>query len=154
MMGGQYAWGPPATGCGSTSGGTPTDPLALGQRIFDTGVGAGGQPIVRTGGVGMMATSGCASCHGYDGRGRTTMMFAAPNVTYANLTDPAGMLDPNGTRGPTYTDDLIRRAVTQGLDAEGTALSTVMPRWQLTDEDWADLLRYMESLGGSSGATP
>jgi hypothetical protein len=153
MMGGQYTWAPPAPVCGGTSGGTPTDPVALGQRIFDTGIGSSGQPIVRTGGYGMMMTSGCASCHGYDGLGRTMMMFTTPNITYANLTDPSGMLDPDGTRGPTYTDDLIRRAVTQGLDADGSALSTIMPRWQLGDLDWADLLLFLKTLPtpGTSG---
>lgn len=153
MMGGQYTWGPAAPACGGTSGGSPSDPLALGQRIFDTGIGTDGQPIPRTGGYGMMMTSGCASCHGYDGLGRTMMMFTTPNITYANLTDPAGMLDPDGSRGPTYTDDLIRRAITQGIDADGSALSTIMPRWQLSDDDWSDLLLFLKSLpaAGSSG---
>lgn len=153
MMGGQYAWAPPAPVCGGSSGGTPTDPVALGERIFDTGIGTNGQPIARTGGYGMMMSSGCASCHGYDGLGRTMMMFTTPNITYANLTDPSGMLDPDGSRGPTYTDDLIRRAVTQGLDADGTALSTIMPRWQLSDLDWADLLLFLKTLptAGNTG---
>ncbi|HEX9052428.1 MAG TPA: hypothetical protein VF841_18015 [Anaeromyxobacter sp.] len=159
MMGGQYSWSPPAPACGGTSGGTPTDPLALGQRIFDTGIGTNGLPIARTGGYMMMGSSGCATCHGYDGLGRITMMFTTPNITYANLTDPAGMLAPDGTRGTTYTDDLIRRAVTQGLDADGAPLSTVMPRWQLGDLDWADLLLYLKALPaagttGGGGATP
>lgn len=161
MASGQDAWGPPAPVCGGTTGGStsPSDPLALGQRIFDTGVGTSGAPIPRTGGVGMMGTSGCAACHGYDGLGRTTMMFAAPDITYANLTDPAGMVAPDGTRGTTYTDDLILRAVTQGIDADGAALSSVMPHWQLSDEDWADLLLYLKSLpaapatSGTGGTT-
>jgi hypothetical protein len=160
MAGGQYAWGPSAPACGGNTGGAPGDPLALGQRIFDTGIGTDGQPIARTGGAGMMMTSGCASCHGFDGLGRTTMMFTTPNITYANLTDPAGMLDPDGSRGPTYTDELIRRAITQGLDVDGSALSSIMPRWQLTDQDWADLLLFLKSLppapgtGGSGGTPP
>lgn len=159
MLGGQYMWGPPAPACGGDSGGSPTDPVALGQRIFDTGIGTNGQPVPRTGGYGMMMTSGCASCHGYDGLGRAMMMFTTPNITYANLTDPSGMLDPDGSRGPTYTDDLIRRAVTQGLDADGSALSTIMPRWQLGDQDWADLLLFLETLpaagtGGGGGTPP
>ena len=58
----------------------------------------------------------------------------------------AGMLDPEGSRGPPYTDDLIRRAVTLGLDADGAPLSTAMPHWQLGDEDWADLLAYLKTL--------
>jgi mono/diheme cytochrome c family protein len=138
-------WGPVAAGCGGTTGGT-TDPLALGERIFEQGIGTDGQPIPRTGGFGMMASGGCASCHGADGHGRTTMMFTTPNITYANLTDPAGMLDPDGTRGTTYTDDLIRRAIVEGLDADGETLSSGMPRWQLTDEDWADLLLELKAL--------
>ncbi len=146
MMGGQYMWGPAAPACGGSSGGAPADPLALGERIFDTGIGTSGQPLVRTGGAGMMMTSGCASCHGYDGLGRAMMMFTTPNITYANLTDPAGMVDPDGTRGPTYTEELIRRAVTQGIDADGSALSTMMPRWQLSDDDWSDLLLFLKSL--------
>jgi hypothetical protein len=159
MMGGQYMWGPPAPVCGGPSGGSPTDPIALGERIFDTGIGTNGQPIPRTGGHGMMMTSGCASCHGYDGLGRVTMMFTTPNITYANLTDPSGMLEPDGSRGPTYTDDLIRRAVTQGLDADGSTLSTIMPRWQLGDLDWADLLLFLKTLptagpGGGGGTPP
>jgi hypothetical protein len=159
MMGGQHTWGPTAPVCGGTSGGTPTDPLALGQRIFDTGVGANGQPLPRTGSSGMMMTSGCASCHGYDGLGRAMMMFTTPNITYSNLADPAGMLDPDGSRGPTYTDDLIHRAVTQGIDADGSTLSTIMPRWQMSDQDWADLLLFLKSLPaapgtGGGGSTP
>jgi hypothetical protein len=146
MMSGQDMWGPSAPVCGGSSGGAPSDPLALGERSFDTGVGVNGQPIVRTGGYGMMMSSGCASCHGYDGLGRVMMMFTTPNVTYANLTDPAGMVDPDGRRGPTFTDDQIRRAITQGIDADGSTLSTVMPRWQLSDQDWADLLLFMKSL--------
>ncbi len=158
MMGGQYTWGPTAPVCGGIPGGSPSDPLALGQRIFDTGIGTNGQPIVRTGSYGMMMTSGCASCHGYDGLGRTMMMFTTPDITYANLTDPAGMLDPDGTRGPTYTDDLIRRAVTQGIDVGGSTLSTIMPRWQLSDDDWNDLLLFLKSLPAAAssggGGTP
>jgi hypothetical protein len=74
------------------------------------------------------------------------MMFTTPNITYSNLTDPAGMLDPDGSRGSTYTDDLIRRAVVQGTDADGAALSTTMPHWQLGDQDWNDLLLFLKTL--------
>jgi cytochrome c2 len=137
---------PTATPPATTSPPTAGDPVALGQRIFMSGVGVDGQPLSRTGGSGMMMVSGCASCHGVDGHGLRTMMFTTPNITYANLTDPAGMLDPDGSRGPTYTDDLIRRAVTQGFDAAGDPLSTAMPHWQLADQDWNDLLQFLKTL--------
>ena len=151
MMGGLdghgYTWGSPWMGCGATTpGGSPSDPVALGQRIFFQGIGTTGQPIVRTGGYGMMMMGGCASCHGSDGHGRRTMMFTTPNITYANLTDAAGMREPDGTRGPTYTDDLIRRAVVQGIDPDAQNLETFMPRWQLSDQDWDDLLLFLKTL--------
>ena len=121
------------------------DPVALGGRIFASGIGTDGHPIVRTGGYGMMM-SGCASCHGFDGHGRRMMMFTTPNITYSNLTDPSGMREPDGSRGPTYTDDLIRRAVVQGIDPDNQTLSTGMPRWQVTDQDWNDLLLFLKTL--------
>jgi mono/diheme cytochrome c family protein len=103
-----------------------------------------GQPIRFTGGMPMRLA--CADCHGLEGRGLRTPMFISPDITYRNLTDPAGMLEPDGERGPTYTDALIHRAVTQGIDAEGKPLAWPMPRWHLTDRQWQDLLAYLKTL--------
>jgi hypothetical protein len=96
-------------------------------------------------GGGMMG-AGCAACHGAAGHGRTTPTFTSPNITYGNLTDPQGMLMPDGSRGPTYTDAGIETAVTRGLDPEGSPLESPMPRWQLTGAEWADLLAYLKTL--------
>jgi cytochrome c oxidase subunit 2 len=126
-----------------------------GEVIFQTGRDASGALIPRSGsatnGGGMMGGGGmmrvsCASCHGSDGRGRATMMFTAPDITYGNLTDPKGMLQPDGTRGPTYTDTILRTAVTTGLDPTGAHLAAPMPQWQLTDSRWGDLLAYLKTL--------
>jgi mono/diheme cytochrome c family protein len=95
---------------------------------------------------GGMMVAGCATCHGPDGHGRTTPMFSSPNITYSNLTDPQGMLQPDGTRGPSYTDARLRTAVTQGLDPEGSHLQSPMPQWQLTSGQWGDLLAYLKTL--------
>lgn len=56
------------------------------------------------------------------------------------------MREVDGSRGMVYTDLLIRRAVTQGVGADGDQLSSAMPRWHLTDEQWSDLLVYLRSL--------
>jgi len=129
-------------------------PLARGEAIFQAGRDASGASIPRTrsqgtGGMmggGMMMGGGCASCHGRDGRGRSTPQFSAPNITYSNLTDPQGMLMPDGTRGPVYTDTGIEKAVTQGIDPEGSQLEWPMPQWQLSAGQWADLLTYLKTL--------
>ncbi len=137
-------------GAGPAAG---TSELSVGEVIFRTGRDASGAVIPRSGnanGGGMMGGGlmggGCARCHGSDGRGRSTMMFTAPNITYGNLTDPQGMLEPDGGRGPTFTDAALRTAVVQGLDPEGSRLEWPMPRWQLTDQDWSDLLAYLKTL--------
>ena len=96
--------------------------------------------------MGAMMGGGCAGCHGSDGHGRSTSTFDAPNITYANLTDPKGMLAPDGSRGSTYTDASLRTAVTQGIDPQGSRLNWPMPQWQLTDQQWRDLLAYLKTL--------
>ncbi|HJW76257.1 MAG TPA: hypothetical protein VJ787_11435 [Thermoleophilia bacterium] len=120
------------------------DPVSVGEWIYRTGTDPGGRPIPSSGG--MMMRVGCAGCHGRDGRGLSTPMFRAPDITYANLTDPKGMLEADGVRGPTFTDADIRRAVTQGIDPEGDTLAWHMPRWQFTDVEWRNLLAYLKTL--------
>lgn len=121
--------------------------LAAGERIYADGVGPDGRRIDRIGGVSMpMTGDGCAACHGPDGHGTSTMMVTAPNITYGNLTDPAGMLETDGSRGPVYTDALIRRAVVAGVGADGDELERTMPRWKLSEQAWADLLAYLKTL--------
>lgn len=140
-----WTWSPIMGGCGG--GPMPSDPVSVGQRVFDLGLGADGEAIPRVGGMSMgLSGSGCAACHGQDGHGLTVMMFTTPDITYANLTDPNGMIEPDGGRGMTYTDDGIRRAVIDGVDADGEDLAGVMPRWQLADKDWDGLLAYLKTL--------
>ncbi len=130
---------------GTLSLGTPTSDLAeRGAIIFNIGSDPNGQPIPYTGG--MMMRAACASCHGANGQGLHTPMFVSPNITYRNLTDPTGMVEPDGGHGMKYTDDLIRRAVTHGIDPDGQSLDPVMPRWQLTDAEWSALLAYLKTL--------
>lgn len=120
-----------------------------GERIFFTGTNSRGERIPHEGGFGMMMGMmrvSCAQCHGSDGQGRRTMMFTTPNITYRNLTDPEGMKEPDGGRGHTYTDATIRRAITEGLDAEGEPLDSVMPRWRMDDQDLNDLIEYLKTL--------
>jgi mono/diheme cytochrome c family protein len=47
---------------------------------------------------------------------------------------------------PPFTDATIQRAVTQGVDAANKPVEWTMPRWQLADEDWTDLLAYLKTL--------
>ena len=126
--------------------------VTAGEVIYRAGT-FNGQPISRAGGLaggmmggGMMGAASCASCHGLNGQGKTNATFTAPNITYSNLTDPKGMLAPDGSRGPTYSDATLRRAVTTGIDPTGDHLAAPMPQWQLTNQEWAGLLAYLKTL--------
>ncbi len=120
---------------------------SLGQQVFLTGVGSSG-PIPRTGGIGMMGSGGCATCHGEDGRGGRLggMMRAGidvPDIRYSTLTSPHG---EEGTTEPGWTDAQIAAAIREGKDPGGGTLSSYMPRWQMSDTDMNALIAYLKEL--------
>jgi cytochrome c oxidase subunit 2 len=116
-----------------------------GERIFFTATSDSGNPIIASTGQ-MTMHSGmlsCASCHGSDGKGGAGRMmmwsFEAPNIRYSSLA--AG----NDEEQP-YTDDLIRRVITKGIDSSGKRLESPMPGWQMSDTDLNDLVEYLKTL--------
>ncbi len=117
-----------------------------GEQIFFTGASTR-DTITATGGPFwfQMHGGGCANCHGPDGRGGTVVMmgrFTAPNITYKALT--SGM--HNGEKHKPYTDALIKRAITRGIDSEGEQLNQNMPRWHMSDQDLNDVIGYLKTL--------
>ncbi len=116
-----------------------------GERIYFTATSDSGKPIISS--IGAMTMHGrmmsCATCHGADGKGgRGRMMmwtFNASDIRYSSLT--AGI---EGEKP--YTDELIKRAITGGLDSEGKQLEPPMPVWQMSDNDLNDLLEYLKTL--------
>jgi mono/diheme cytochrome c family protein len=70
----------------------------------------------------------------------------APDIRYTVLTK--GEHDEAHGEGPhqPYSDETIKRAITQGVDPAGNPLSWVMPRWDMTDEQFNDLLDFIKTL--------
>jgi len=122
-----------------------------GERIYFTATSESGEPIIaemagmRMIHPGMMT---CATCHGPDGRGGTvTMMmgtFVAPDIRYKTLTE--GEHGDAHEPGPPYTDETIKRAITQGIDSAGEPLGWPMPRWHMSERDLNDLLEFLKTL--------
>lgn len=114
-----------------------------GESIYFTGTSRTGPPIseqepgMRMMPAGMMA---CVSCHGPDGKGGTLRMMMTtvqvPDIRYTTLTQSV----------PAYTDETIKRAITQGIDEEGKPLNWPMPRWQMSDSQLNDLIAYLKTL--------
>lgn len=118
-----------------------------GARIYYTATSSSGKPITASMGAMSMsrAMMSCVNCHGKDGKGGKVRMmmgsFEAPDIRYKVLTSG------HHEGEPPYTDELIKRAITQGIDSSGKPLEFPMPKWSMSEEDLNDLLDYLKSLG-------
>lgn len=121
-------------------------PVADGETIFRTGIGEDDQWITYSDGPPMRMA--CLACHGEGGQGgRVQVMMRsveAPAITWPALTEEDHAND-EPEHAP-YTEETIRQAVTQGIDPAGKPLDPLMPRWHLTDAEWAALLAYLRTL--------
>lgn len=123
-----------------------------GQQIYFTATDQSGNSISYIGGPyfgGMMGSYlTCAACHGNDGHGGTHYMHMqvmdAPAINYEALIQ---MKQKDSGGNPTdYSLDDLRGAVVEGQDTSGNQLDQNMPRWQMNDQDLADLLAYLKTL--------
>lgn len=131
------------------SGLTPAE--QRGQEIYLRGSSASGREINAVLGdssVELPASSvACVNCHGREGAGKPEGGVTPTNITWESLTRPYDVTHPSGRKHPPYTERLLKRAITMGLDPAGNRLHTVMPRYRLAQEDAADLLAYLKRLG-------
>lgn len=120
-------------------GGCERSQLALGQQIYFDGAGESGR-IGHTQGPEWMrfAGVGCIACHGEQGEG---LVVTAAGVTGAA---PAVTWDALKARG--YDEASLRRALQEGIDPHGREFQHYMPRWELSDTEYAALLAYLRSL--------
>ena len=89
-----------------------------GEQIYYTGVSAKAGPVPRVGGPMwvQMGGAGCVACHGIQGRGGVPVMMgtAIPaDIRYEALIKGE---HEHGKQEMPYTDSLIKRAITEGLD--------------------------------------
>ena len=135
------------TGQGMMPGGTAWGVGAFrsnGERIYFTATSERGTQITYTGGPassGWMMGGGrlaCASCHGPNGRGGVHSMgmmqvMDAKDIRWSALQSE-------------FDAEKFRLAVVKGQDPDGTQLKPDMPRWNIGDDDLADLIAYLKTL--------
>lgn len=134
-----------------------------GERIYFTATSDRGATIAYAGGPasGMMMGGGslaCASCHGAGGRGGVHTMHMqtmnAPDIRWSVLAgemegEHGGESEAEGGHGEMeagYDLETFGLAVVEGKHPDGTPLSANMPRWNIGDEDLADLAEYLKTL--------
>jgi mono/diheme cytochrome c family protein len=135
-----------------------------GERIYFAAVSErtgridyrGGPP----GGGMMMGSWGlaCVSCHGADGRGGVhamhMLLMDAPDIRWSTLASDTNDVHQEeaqaeagqGEAMAEYDLAAFRMAVVEGQHPDGLALSLNMPRWDLDEEDLADLAEFLRSL--------
>lgn len=115
-----------------------------GERIYFTATSERGTAITYTNGPGSggwMMEDGrlaCASCHGPNGRGGEHNMGMMRVMTAKDIRWSA-------LQGE-FDAEKFRLAVTKGQDPDGTQLKTDMPRWNIGNDDLADLIAYLRTL--------
>lgn len=128
----------------------PQEYVSNGQMIYFTGRNQQGQRIPFDGAPMWLYMHGgsCASCHGPDGRGGAPVMMGTEvpaDIRYSHLTEEE---HEEGEEHPPYTDELIKRAITLGLNPAGEPLDPTMPRWRMSDQDLNDLIEFLKTLDG------
>jgi cytochrome c oxidase subunit 2 len=135
--------------CGSRGEPTEGSFSSNGQRIYFTATSSSGEAIISEGFTMMMHRIACVDCHGQEGKGgRVSMMmqsFDVPNITWPELT---GQEHEEGGHEdhPPYTEETLKRAITQGLDPGGQPLDEFMPKWQMSSQDLDDLVNFIKTL--------
>jgi ABC-type branched-subunit amino acid transport system substrate-binding protein/cytochrome c553 len=144
----------PALSADQVLGSEPPSGLALdaaavrGKRLYQRGESVDGgevTAVLAAQGVEIPATAmPCGSCHGRDGRGRAEGGVVPADLRWQRLRAPAVRSD--GKPRSAYDERSFVRAVTLGIDPDGTPLHPVMPRYRLRHGDAQDLLAYVQQL--------
>lgn len=122
-----------------------------GERIYYTGISERGGIIPFKGGPLWLRVHGgsCVYCHGETGKGGVPVMMGTPtppDIRYRILTVEEHYHGGVNEKHQRYTDNLIKRAITQGLNPDGKPLDQTMPRYSMTKEDMDDLIEYIKTL--------
>ena len=122
-----------------------------GKQIYVIGGGSESNDILAYVGDSSIEVPGsalpCAGCHGLSGKGKPESGVIPSDLTWEALTKPYGVTHPNGRKHPPYTVRALELAITRGLDPAGNKLLAVMPRYQMSSTDLADLIAYLKRIG-------
>jgi ABC-type branched-subunit amino acid transport system substrate-binding protein len=128
----------------------PSAAATRGGQIYLYGTGYNGIPIETVAGEGNVkvpaAILRCVNCHARDGRGRPEGGIYPSDIRWSELSKPYALTTVSGRERPPYSDSLLIRAITMGIDSGGNRLNVAMPKYQLTREQADDLVAYLKVL--------
>lgn len=138
---------PPATGA-DTAPPPADDSIALGRHIYRTGRLPSGAAIkaVTLGDVPIEgAPAACIHCHLRSGLGGSEGDTGSPPITGSILFRRSSGYRPR----PVYTDETLARVMRTGIDPAGRRLNSLMPLYDLSDDEMAGLIAYLKTLSAT-----
>lgn len=141
---------------------TTTEMEALGKRIYESGRLANDAPLVGKRSDGTVVTgqaAACVNCHRPSGMGQVESDIQVPPITGRFLfpavgEKPLALMDPrygkrmNIKRQP-HTDESLAVALRTGQGSNGQSLSSLMPRYALSDDDTKAITAYLRQLSAA-----
>jgi hypothetical protein len=141
----------------------------LGKRLYRKGLLASGQPVTATtqGDISFSGTQfSCVNCHRRSGYGSSEGGNYVLPITEPSLYNPRDLDRANLFKKlfkeyqpkrftarmhmpqmrPAYTDESLAQTIENGVDPAGTQLDQLMPKYQLPDQDMANLIAYLKTL--------
>lgn len=146
--------------------------LEAGERLYQQGILASGDPLVGTG-FGDAEVSGdyaaCVRCHRRSGFGSYEGGYYIPPITAPYMFGGRQISRDDRFRAlfmqaqtaefrhqvrrvhdrPSYDTASLGRVLREGVDTNGRRLERLMPRYELSDQDLANLGKYLETLSSS-----
>jgi ABC-type branched-subunit amino acid transport system substrate-binding protein len=119
-----------------------------GRAFYLRGESSSGQEVTAM--VGEIDVPGstltCAGCHGARGEGKTEGGVTAGSLTWSYLTKPYGHVDDGKRKHQAFSENSFIRAMTAGVDPAGNKLSVAMPKYQMPQQDMANLIAYLKRI--------
>lgn len=127
--------------------------VSLGKTMYMEGVLPSGEIMTATvqGDINLTGEQVvCGACHRRSGMGSSEGQDVVPAVTgdilYQPLRLPTTKPPLPPARRPAYTDETLKRAIRDGIGADGEAFSPLMPRYPLSDAELETLFGFLKTL--------
>jgi hypothetical protein len=133
--------------------------IELGRRIYMEGLLASGKPLQgkRANSVQVEGSAAaCETCHRRSGMGSLEGNIVVPPITGRFLfakedNRPLALVDPREPKNVTrahipYTQASLTKAIREGVNVGGRALSPLMPHYDLSNEEIKAVIAYLKQL--------
>ncbi|WP_196138406.1 c-type cytochrome [Aliikangiella sp. G2MR2-5] len=119
----------------------------VGKKIYETGQTLA-QKVTFNDSKAPSTLFACKNCHAKNGKGSSEGGVSAPDIRWTRLIRDSRTIVRReqlvGEKRRPYDRNLLSILLTQGIDSENQKISTVMPRYHLTEKEIDSLIAYLK----------